>query len=108
MEAAARVYRIVYNGLLIPLRAAFPLYAVAGRLRGLAPEEFEERLGRLSAPLPGRERGAGLWIQAASVGGGRRGGELMSAIHAVSPDLPMLLTTMTRTASGSRRDPPRE
>lgn len=92
MEADGRVLRFAYNGILIPFRAAFPLYAIAGRLRGLAASEFSERLGRLETGRQG-----GVWIQAASVGEVGVAGTVLAAIQAARTGLPVVVTTTTRT-----------
>ena len=63
MEAARRVWSILYNGLLLLVRGAYPFYAVLARGRGVEAGELRQRLGFVESPL--RDV---IWIQAASVG----------------------------------------
>jgi 3-deoxy-D-manno-octulosonic-acid transferase len=81
-----------YNGLLMPLRALYPLYALVVGSRRERPAEVRQRLGRLE---PAGERP--LWIQAASVGETGVAATVAKALLRDQPSLPILVTTTTRT-----------
>jgi len=81
-----------YNGILIPLRAAFPLYSLLARLRGVETAEIRERIGWIEP-----EAGFPLWIQAASVGEVGVAASLIAALGREVPGLRVCLTTTTRT-----------
>lgn len=97
-EAQGRLLLGAYNVLLVPLRAAFAVYAPLARLRGASREELRGRLGHLP-PLTGHP----LWIQAASVGEAGIAALLAGALARERPGTHLLVTTTTRTGQAAAR-----
>src|SRR2546426_16304 len=91
---------LLYNGLLLlPRLAAAPLGAWLKRCEGGAATEWAQRLGYHAEALSP----SGVWIQAASVGEVRVASNLVNALLARCPGLPLILTTTTRTGQALAR-----